>query len=106
MSGSRTTTVADARLANVHPGEVLREDFLVGSTVPAADVAAATGLADDRLGALLAGTAPVDAEADIRLTRYFGLSEGFFLRLQNAYDLEEARRAKGPEFDRIARRAA
>jgi addiction module HigA family antidote len=98
--------VADGRRPNVHPGDVLREDFLVGSSVPAADVTAATGLSSDQLSALLAGAAPVDADTDIRLTRYLGLSEGFFLRLQNAYDLDEARRAKGPEFDRIARRAA
>jgi plasmid maintenance system antidote protein VapI len=48
----------------------------------------------------------VDADIDLRLGRYFGMSEGFFLRLQNSYDLEEVRRARGRELDRIVPRAA
>jgi plasmid maintenance system antidote protein VapI len=48
----------------------------------------------------------VEADIDLRLARYFGMSEGFFLRLQNDYDLEEVRRSRGGEPDRIVPRAA
>lgn len=106
MSGSRTITEASDRLDNVHPGEILREDFLIGRDIPPAEVAAATGIDIQLLQKLLDGDADVDANADLRLARYFGMSEGFFLGLQNDFDLEEERRAHGPEFDRIVRRAA
>lgn len=106
MSGSRTIIADEDRLANVHPGDILREDFLIGSDVAIGEVTAGAGINVDRLAALLAGHAAVDADIDLRLARYFGMSEGFFLGLQNDFDLEEARRANGPELDRIIRRAA
>ena len=49
---------------------------------------------------------PVDADIDLRLARYFGVSEGFFLGLQNDFDLEEVRREKAKDLDRIVPRAA
>ncbi len=48
----------------------------------------------------------MDAELDLRLTRYFGMSEGFFLRLQNRHDILEAKRALNGALDRIVPRAA
>ena len=106
MSGSRTTTRDDDLLDNVHPGAILREDFLIGSHSPAAEVAEGTGLPLARIEGLLAEKEAVDANADLRLARYFGMSEGFFIGLQIDYDLEEERRAHGDELSRIARRAA
>lgn len=106
MSGSRTITEDEGLLDNVHPGAILREDFLIGSDIPVEEVAAGTGIARERLEALLTCSAPVDANADLRLARYFGISEGFFLGLQIDFDLEEERRAHGDELSRIARRAA
>jgi addiction module HigA family antidote len=106
MSGSRTTTKDDGLLDNVHPGAILREDFLIGSDIPTAQVAHATGLSPARLEALLAEHEAVDAATDLRLARYFGMSEGLFLGLQIDYDLEEVRRAHGGELDRIVPRAA
>ncbi len=106
MSGSRTTTRAEDRLDNVHPGDVLREDFLIGSEIALTDIAGATGLEIDRLQRILDGKLSVDADADLRLGRYLGMSEGFFLRLQNSYDLEEVRRSRGSEIARIVKRAA
>lgn len=106
MSGSRTITRDDNLLDNVHPGSILREDFLVGSEIPVEEVANGAGIARDRLTAILAEQAPIDANVDLRLARYFGMSEGFFLGLQIDYDLEEERRAHGDELARIARRAA
>lgn len=106
MSGSRTTIADEDRLANVHPGDILREDFLIGSEIPVEEVASGSGVSARSLDALLRCEAAVDADIDLRLSRYFGMSEGFFLGLQNDYDLEEVRRARGEELDRIVPRAA
>lgn len=106
MSGSRTTIADEDRLDNPHPGDILREDFLIGSDIPLAEVAKGTGLSEDRLKAMIAASEDVDADADLRLARYFGMSEGFFLGLQNDFDLEEVRRSRGSELDRIVPRAA
>lgn len=106
MSESRTITKGEDRLDNVHPGEILREDFLIGSQIPLKEVSDGTGIERDRLEALLVGAVSIDADIDLRLGRYFGMSEGFFLRLQNDFDLEEVRRARGADLDRIVPRAA
>lgn len=106
MSGSRTITEDDDRLDNVHPGVILREDFLIGSEIPLDEVSSGTGIHRGRLSAILSGKEAVDANVDLRLARYFGMSEGFFLGLQIDFDLEEERRTHGDELDRIARRAA
>lgn len=106
MSGSRTTIAAEDRLDNVHPGDVLRLDFLVGTDLPLADVAIGAGLDPARLAAVVAGRQRVDAAIDARLTRYLATSNGFFLRLQNLYDLEEVERTEGEALDRIVPRAA
>jgi addiction module HigA family antidote len=93
-------------LANVHPGDILREDFLIGSEIPFTEVAEKTGIAVAVLQDVVAGLADVTADLDLRLGTYFGMSKGFFLRLQNLYDLEEAERAAGPEIARIQPRVA
>jgi addiction module HigA family antidote len=59
-----------------------------------------------RLQAVIDGSAVVDAELDLRLARYFRMSEGFFLRLQDDYELLEAKRALDGRLDRIVPRAA
>ena len=106
MSGSRTITGDEDRLDNVHPGDVLRHDFLIGGEISVAEVSVGAGIDAARLNALLDGRISVDAEIDLRLARYFGLSEGVLLGLQNDYDLEEARRAANGDLDRIVPRAA
>ena len=106
MSGSRTIIADEDRLANPHPGDILREDFLIGSEIPIKEVASGSGIPLARLKALLGCELPVDADIDLRLARYFGMSEGFFLGLQNDYDLEEVRRSNGAALDRIVPRAA
>ncbi len=106
MSGSRTIIADEDRLDNVHPGEILREEFLIGSEISVEEVAKGAGIPRRQLERLLTETMPIDADIDLRLARYFGMSEGFFLGLQNDYDLEEVRRAKGNDLDRIVPRAA
>ena len=106
MSESKTIIEDDDLLDNVHPGDILREDFLIGSEIPIEEVAVGAGIDVARLHKLVSSAIPVDADLDLRLGRYFGMSEGFFLRLQNSYDLEEVRRSQGAELDRIVPRAA
>jgi len=107
MSASRITIPDEQRLDNVHPGDILREDFLIGSEIPVEEVSVATGISVADLRELLECRLAVSAELDLRLSRYLGVSEGFFLGLQDDYDLEEVRRSKtGAEIDRIVPRAA
>jgi len=106
MSESRTIIADEERLANVHPGDILREDFLVGVEIAVDEVADGTGLPRKALIALIEARADIDADTDLRLGRYFGMSDGFFLRLQNAFDLEEARRSLKGDLERIVPRAA
>jgi addiction module HigA family antidote len=60
----------------------------------------------EHVQAVIAGAAPMDAELDLRLARYFRMSDGFFLGLQADYELLEARRSLNGELDRIVPRAA
>ena len=106
MSASRTITETADRLPPVHPGEILREDFLVGSEVSIDELIERTGIAAETMAQLLAGERPVDAEIDLRLGRYFSVSEGFFLRLQNRFDLDVAHRRAGDAVARIRPRVA
>ena len=59
-----------------------------------------------RINELVLGKRAVSADTDLRLARYFGLSEGFFLGLQKDFDLMERKRALGPALARIKPRAA
>lgn len=105
MSRSSTTTNPDW-LHNSHAGELLVSEFMepLGLTTKA--------LADDlrvgveRLRAVIDGRSVMDAELDLRLSRYFRMSEGFFLGLQDDYELLEAKRALNGDLDRIVPRAA
>lgn len=106
MSGSRIIIADDDRLDNVHPGDVLRADFLIGSDVPLSEVAAGASIDPTVLAEIVASHRNIDAAIDARLTRYFGTSEGFFLRLQNSFDLEEVERGEAEALDRIIPRAA
>lgn len=64
------------------------------------------GVAAARLEGVIAGHISIDADLDLRLARYFRMSEGFFLGLQDDYELLEAKRALNGELDRIVPRAA
>ena len=80
------------KLPNVHPGEILWEDFMEPNGLTKRGLAAAIGVPATRIGEITRGRRGITADTDLRLSRYFGTTEGYWLRLQNAYDLEEARR--------------
>ena len=106
MSRLRTIIAEEDRLDNVHPGDILREDFLIGSNIPFDEVADGSGVDLAVLKEVVAGKRDIDAGVDARLTRYFGMSDGFFLRLQNSFDMEEVWRREADVLGRIVSRAA
>ena len=93
-------------LPNAHAGEILASEFIAPLDLSIADLAASVGVGADRIGDVIDGRSRMSAELDLRLARYFGMSEGFFLRLQDSYELLEAKRALNGALDRIAPRAA
>jgi addiction module HigA family antidote len=86
------------RLPPVHPGAVLRHDFLEPLGLTAHSLALALRVPPNRITAILAGDRGVTAETALRLSRHFGTTPGFWLNLQKAYELDVAERTAG---DRI-----
>ncbi len=108
MSKSPTITeIGDPEdwLPNPHAGDILHSEFMEPFAMTTLDLAEKLELPLARLEAVVTGKVPVDAEVDLRLGRYFGMSEGYFLRLQNAYDLLEAKRALWPAIQQVEPRA-
>ena len=73
-------------------GEVLLEEFLEPLELSQNALANAIGVPSNRINAIIRGQRSVTADTDLRLTTYFGLSKGYFLRLQNNFELLEAER--------------
>jgi addiction module HigA family antidote len=88
-------------LRNPHPGDILKHEFLEELEMGQNQLAHAIGVPPNRIHAIVKGTRDVTADTDLRLCRYFGLSEGYFLRLQNAYDTLEAKRRIMPQIAKI-----
>ena len=78
-------------LDNVHPGEVLLEEFLKPLGVSQNSLARAVNVPPRRINEIVHGKRSVSADTAVRLSRFFGTSEKFWLGLQDDYDLEEAR---------------
>jgi addiction module HigA family antidote len=106
MSKSSTTTTNPNWLHNPHAGELLALEFMEPLDLSAEALAVAIGVDVARLRAMIEGSEPVSGDLDLRLGRYFRMSEGFFLRLQDQYELLEAKRALNGDLDRIVPRAA
>jgi addiction module HigA family antidote len=85
---------------------MLWSEFMEPLGLDAAALAPAIDAAAGDIEAVVTGARPMDAELDLRLARYFGVSEGFFLRLQADYELLEAKRTLNGRLDRIVPRAA
>ena len=106
MSKSLTTVTDADLLANPTPGEILHEDFIKPMGLSQNALARALGVPPRRVNEIVLGNRSVTADTDLRLARYFGLSDGFFLGLQADHDLMEKRREIGPALAAIAPRAA
>ena len=88
-------------LKNPYPGEILQEEFLEPLGMSQNALAQAIGVPSNRINELVRGRRGVTADTDLRLARYFGLSEGYWLRLQNTCDMMEARREAGKAIAQI-----
>lgn len=86
---------------NPHPGGILKEEFLSEIGMSQNRLAQAIGVPGNRIHVIVNGTRDITADTDLRLCRFFRLSEGYFLRLQNAYDMHEAKRRIAPQITKI-----
>jgi len=99
MSRSSTTTKL---IPNPTPGDMLLADFIEPLGLSQNSLARAIGVPPRRINEIVLGKRSITADTDLRLARFFGLSEGFWLGVQADYELLEQRRRIGPELARIA----
>lgn len=92
----------------IHPGEILREEFLVPFDLSAGKLAKALGVPRSRIERIVREETEVTTDTALRLSRYFGMSDGFWLNLQKSYELSRAHAdpALQAEVARIAPREA
>ncbi len=93
-------------LPNIHPGEVLLEEFLVPLGISQNRLARTMGVPPRRVNEIVHGKRAITADTALRLARALGTSEQFWMGLQADYDLEEARKAAGKNLDKIENIAA
>jgi len=91
----------DERLRHVTPGELLLEEFLLPMGITRYRLAKEIGVPAQRIGEIVAGRRAITADTDLRLCRFFGLSNGYWLRAQAAYDTEVAEYVLADQLERI-----
>lgn len=89
------------RLPNIHPGEILKLEFLEPLDITPYRLSKDLGVAQTRISEILSGKRSISADTAIRLSRYFGNSAQFWLNLQAQYDLRQAQAENGEIYDRI-----
>ena len=89
------------KLAPVTPGELLKEEFLEPMGITQYRLAKEIEVPAQRIGAIVAGKRSITADTDLRLCRFFGLSNGYWLRAQAAFDTEVAEELLANEFKHI-----
>ena len=95
------------KLTNIHPGEILLEEFLLPMVISQNLIAREIGVSPRRINEIVHGKRAVTADTSLRLARYFGISEGFWMGLQADYDLEGARNKLGSRLkEEVRTRAA
>ena len=92
------------KLDNIHPGEVLREEFMKPLDITAYRLSKDLGIPQTRISEIMKGRRRVSADTALRLSKYFGNSAKFWLGLQDDYDLEEELNSRKREFQKIKRR--
>ena len=90
-------------LPNIHPGEILLEEFLVPLGISQNGLARAAGVPPRRINEIVHGKRAVSADTALRLARYFGTSERFWLNLQARFDLEQQRDVLGTRLEKEVR---
>ena len=94
------------KIPNIHPGEILFEEFLKPMDISQNKIAREIGVPPRRINEIVHGKRAISADTALRLAKYFGVSETFWMGLQSDYDLEEARFGLGKKLDKIHTHAA
>jgi antitoxin HigA-1 len=89
------------KLENIHPGEILLEEFLNPMSISAYRLAKETFIPQTRISEIIKGNRRITADTALRFSKFFGTSPKFWLGLQDDYDLEEQRNEKEKEINEI-----
>ena len=89
------------KLPNIHPGEVLQEEFMTQMALSQNALARAIEVPPRRINEIVLGNRAITADTALRLAVFFGTSEGFWLGLQSDYDIEETRKRLGKTLLRV-----
>ena len=89
------------KLPNIHPGEILKEEFLIPLNISAYKLSKDLGIPQTRTSEILKGNRRITADTALRLSQYFGTTAKFWLGLQDDYDIEEERSIKSKELESI-----
>ncbi len=90
-----------SKLNNIHPGEILKEEFLKPMGITAYKLSKAIGVPQTRTSQILKGRRRITADTALRLSKFFGTSSKFWLGLQNDFDIEEELLIIQKELDQI-----
>ena len=91
------------KLKNIHPGEVLKEEFLKSHNISAYRLCMDINVPQTRISEIIKGNRSITADTALRLSKYFGNTPNFWLGLQNDFDIEEEITQKGDEIKLIKR---
>ncbi len=91
-----------AQIKNPTPGEILKREFLDELGLSMSELARSIEVPRNRIQQIVQGRRGISADTDLRLSRFFGLSAGYWLRLQNTYDLMEAQRLRNDDYASIS----
>ena len=94
------------KLPNIHPGEILRDEFLNPMGISQNALARAISVPPRRINEIALGKRAITADTALRLAHYFGTSDQFWMALQASFDLEEARNKLGSRLKQLDRAAA
>jgi addiction module HigA family antidote len=93
------------RLSNIHPGEILYEEFLNPLEITAYRLSKDTDIPQTRISQIIKGKRRITADTALRLASYFGTTAKFWLGLQDDYDIEEERESKNDILTKIKKNA-
>jgi addiction module HigA family antidote len=91
------------KLKNIHPGEILLEEFLIPLEISAYRLSKDIGIPQTRISEIIKGNRRITADTALRLSKYFGNSAKFWLGLQDDFDIEEENNLKKTELNAIKR---
>ena len=89
------------KLKNIHPGEILLEEFLIPLGVSAYRLSKEISIPQTRISEIIKGNRRITADTALRLSKYFGISAKFWLGIQDDFDIEEERTNKSAELNAI-----